>query len=113
MFRLVDKPKLLPDGRPGQTLIGSTSGPVVDTGILLRPATHVYVSAIEADEIVKFFPDVVARRAEAIGWASPAETAELTAVIRTLTAELDAARAAQTRVVPIDELLEALAGVAA
>lgn len=51
MFRLVDRPTLM----PAQTLIGSTVGPVVDTEVILRNGGRVYISRIEAGEIGRHF----------------------------------------------------------
>lgn len=100
MFRLVDNPTIM----PGQTLIGTTTGPVVDTGVVLLNGGRVYVSQVEAGEIVRHFPHVVAERAAAIGWASPKTVASLEAEISRLDGELAEARLQQTRVVPVDEL---------
>lgn len=72
MFRLVDRPTLM----PAKTLIGSTVGPVVDTEVILKGGGRVYISRIEAGEIGRHF-----------GMLTPEAAAEKDARIAMLEAE--------------------------
>lgn len=104
MFRLVDSPKIFPQC----SLTRSSVGPMVDTEVILNKGGRVYVTELEAGEIIRFFPGQIERRAREMGWLSPVEAAEKDADIDRLGEELEEARGQQTRVVSIDEARELL-----
>ena len=57
MFRLVDWPKIFPQ----HSLTRSTVGPMVDTEVVLHKGGRVYVTELEAGEIIRFFPGQIGR----------------------------------------------------
>lgn len=108
MFRLVERPTLM----PARTLIGSTTGPVVDTETTLPNGGRVYLSEIETGECAKFFPAVTEKLAADLGWISPDACAALREHIAVLEAELAEALAGQPKVVSLEDarkLVEAAA----
>jgi hypothetical protein len=106
MFRLAERPALM----PGQTLIGSTVGPVVDTGTTLRNGGRVYLSKIEVGEAAKLFPEVVATLAKDFGWASPEDVQNLRDVVAELRAQVESLEEAQPKVLSLEDAMKLAEG---
>lgn len=107
MFRIAEQPVLM----PARTLMGSTTGPVVDTQVTLRNGGRVYLSRQEVLESAKFFPDVVGVLAKDFGWTDPDETEQLHATIEHLQAQLAEALSGQPKVLTLDDALKLAEGL--
>jgi hypothetical protein len=112
MFRLVDRPTLM----PARTLTGSTTGPVIDTEVILRNGGRVYVSPLEGWEIVVKDPGYetqIGIRASELGWLSPDAYAALLDRITDLEEQLAYAQAGQPKVVSLEDALKLVDAAAA
>lgn len=99
MFRLVDSPKIYPQ----LSVTGLSVGPMVDTEVVMQKGGRVYLTEVEAGEIIRHFPRQIDLRAREMGWSSPDDTAAMAAEVAALQAELEQARSQQTQVIGLDE----------
>lgn len=104
MFRLVERPALM----PARSLTGSTVGPVVDTEVILPNGGRVYVTELEAGELIKYFPAQIRLRAAEMGWETPDAVAEQAATIERLESELAEAQSGQPRFVSLEDARQLL-----
>lgn len=94
---------------PARSLTGSTVGPVVDTEVILPNGGRVYVTELEAGELIKYFPAQIRLRATEMGWASPDFVAELSGRLVTLETELAVAQSGQPRFVSLEDARKLIA----
>lgn len=109
MFRLVDRPNLA----PGCTLLGSTTGPVIDCERAMLRGGRPYLGRHEVWAAARLMPDVVEEMAAELGWLSPQAAKEFRDELGRLADELEQARGQQTRVVSLDDARELLQPTAA
>lgn len=99
MFRLVDSPKIFPQ----LSVTGLSVGPMVDTEVVMHKGGRVYLTEVEAGEIIRHFPRQIDLRAREMGWTSPDDTAALAGEVAALKAELAEALDGQPKVIGLDD----------
>lgn len=99
MFRLVDSPRIYPQ----LSITGLSVGPMVDTEVVMQKGGRVYLTEIEAGEVIRHFPRQIDLRAREMGWTSPDDTTAMTGEIAALKSELEQALAGQPKVISLDD----------
>jgi hypothetical protein len=104
MFRLVDSPRIY----PYLSVTGLSVGPMVDTEVVMQKGGRVYLTEVEAREVIRHFPKQIVLRAREMGWAAPDDVAEYESVIAGLRRDLEEAQTGQPRVVAFEDVRELL-----
>lgn len=104
-MKIAERPVLM----PAQTLFGTTTGPVVDTEVILINGGRVYLSRTEVWSAAALMPDVVEGIASELGWAPPTLFNEMKARVDELEQQLTEAQSDTPKVITLDTAREIFA----